>query len=67
VSAPATTTTGDLTEHLLTTSVWTDADVAAAGIPLVDVPMVSVGGGIGSFIMSDILRVSGLPGPRSPC
>lgn len=61
MSAPATTTTGDLTEHLLTTSVWTDADVAAAGIPLVDVPMVSVGGGIGSFIMSDILRVSGLP------
>jgi len=52
---------GDLNEDLLARSVWTDADVAAAGIPLVDVPMVSVGGGIGSFVMADILRVSGMP------
>jgi len=37
---------GDLTEELLSSDSWTDAMVEAAGIPVVDVPLVSVGGGI---------------------
>jgi hypothetical protein len=38
---------------------WTDEMVAAAGIPTLDVPFVSVGGGIGSFVTVDYLRVAG--------
>jgi hypothetical protein len=51
---------GDLTDQLIGTDVWTDEMVAAAGIPVVDCPMVSVGGGIGSFILADHLRVAGM-------
>jgi hypothetical protein len=51
---------GDLTEELLTTDVWPDAMVAAAGIPIVDVPLVSVGGGMGSFVTVDYLRIAGV-------
>ena len=35
--------------------------VAHAGIPVKDVPFVSVGGGIGSFVTVDYLRVAGVP------
>ncbi len=52
---------GDLTEHLITTSEWTAADLDAAGIPIVDVPFVTVGGGLGSFAIVDILRCEGVP------
>jgi hypothetical protein len=45
---------------LLNTSVWTDQDVAEAGIPIHDVPFVTVGGGMGSFVLVDYLRMSGL-------
>lgn len=38
---------------------WTDEMVAAAGIPTLDVPFVSVGGGMGSFVTVDYLRVAG--------
>lgn len=34
--------------------------MAAAGIPVIDAPLVSVGGGIGSFVLADVLRVSGM-------
>jgi hypothetical protein len=53
---------GDLTDALVNTSVWTDGAVAAAGIPVVDVPFVTVGGGIGSFVTFDYLRIAGVPG-----
>ncbi len=53
-------TTGDLTDHLLSTSVWTDQDVAAAGIPMIDVPFVTIGGGMGSFALVDLLRIAGV-------
>jgi hypothetical protein len=43
---------GDLTEELLTTDAWSDAMVAAAGIPIVDVPLLSIGG-MGSFVTVD--------------
>ena len=52
--------TGDLTDHLVETDVWTDQMVAEAGIPIIDVPLVSVGGGIGSFVLADYLRMAGL-------
>jgi hypothetical protein len=52
---------GDLTDDLLGTAVWTDEQIAAAGIPIVDVPLVSVGAGIGSFVLADLLRISGMP------
>jgi len=54
-------TPGDLTPDLIGTSLWTDELVAAAGIPVVDVPLVSVGGGIGSFVLVDFLRIAGVP------
>jgi hypothetical protein len=55
---------GDLTADLLAHPVWTDAMVAAAGIPVVDVPLVTLGGGIGSFVLVDVLRIAGVPGDK---
>src|SRR5260370_14324939 len=52
---------GDLTEELLNSDQWTDAMVQAAGIPVADVPFVTVGGGIGSFVTVDYLRIAGVP------
>lgn len=52
---------GDLTDQLLQTDWWTDEMVADAGIPVVDVPLVSIGGGIGSFVLVDFLRIAGMP------
>jgi hypothetical protein len=52
---------GDLTAELIETDVWTDDVVHRAGIPIYDVPFVTVGGGIGSFVVTDLLRVSGAP------
>ena len=55
---------GDLTQDLLVSDWWTDAMVAAAGIPVVDVPLVTVGGGIGSFVTVDYLRIAGVTTDR---
>ncbi|NUR87576.1 MAG: hypothetical protein HOY71_26135 [Nonomuraea sp.] len=52
---------GDLTPQLLDTSVWADWLVQQSGIPVYDVPFVSVGGGLGSFTMVDVLRIRGVP------
>ena len=52
---------GDLTDQLIASDVWSDAMVAAAGIPVVETPFVSVGSGIGSFVMVDHLRIAGVP------
>ena len=52
---------GDLTTELIETDWWSDEAVARAGIPVVDVPFVSVGGGIGSFVTADYLRICGVP------
>lgn len=52
---------GDLTEELIATDIWTDELVGGAGIPIVDVPFVSIGGGIGSFVLVDYLRIAGVP------
>ena len=62
---------GDLNPELLAASIWTDDMVQRAGIPVVDVPFVSIGGGIGSFSLVDTLRIAGIapepdPGPYQP-
>lgn len=59
--APAMPLAGDLNDQLLQSDVWTDEMVAAAGIPIVDVPFVTIGGGIGSFVTVDYLRIAGVP------
>jgi hypothetical protein len=51
---------GDLTPELLHSSVWADGLVESAGIPVYDVPLVSVGGGLGSFTLVDVLRIRGV-------
>jgi hypothetical protein len=51
---------GDLTPELIAADHWTDQMVAAAGIPVVEVPFVSIGGGIGSFVTTDYLRIAGV-------
>jgi hypothetical protein len=53
--------TGDLTDALLAAEEWTDAMLAEAGIPVVEVPFVTIGGGIGSFVTTDYLRIAGVP------
>jgi hypothetical protein len=52
---------GDLTNDLINADWWTDQQVQAAGIPIVDVPFVTLGGGIGSFVTVDYLRIAGVP------
>ena len=52
---------GDLTSGLLAADSWSDEMVAAAGIPVHEVPFVTVGGGIGSFVTVDYLRIAGVP------
>ena len=52
---------GDLTSELIDTSVWSDELVARAGIAVIDVPFATVGGGMGSFVMVDHLRIAGVP------
>ncbi len=52
---------GDLTEELIAANEWTDAMLAAAGIPVIEVPFVTIGGGIGSFVTTDYLRIAGVP------
>src|SRR5258708_19264902 len=54
---------GDLTDELLRSDQWTDEMLHAAGIPVTDVPLVSVGGGIGSFVTVDHPRI---PRPTPP-
>jgi hypothetical protein len=56
-NAPADAVT--LPPQLEHADLWTDEMVARAGIPMYDAPFVSVGGGMGSFITVDYLRVAG--------
>jgi hypothetical protein len=61
MSASTSASVGDLTPELLGAPYWTDAMLAAAGIPVRDVPFVTVGGGMGSFVTVDYLRIAGVP------
>ena len=51
-------TQGDISQQLVDTSVRSDELLANHGIPVFEVPFVSVGGGIGSFSMVDTLRIA---------
>jgi hypothetical protein len=64
LTAPQPLVAGDLTEGLLVSDWWTDSMIQAAGIPVVDVPFVTIGGGIGSFVTVDYLRIAGVPPDR---
>ncbi len=55
---------GDLTDKLISTDFWSDQMVTEAGIPIRDVEFVSVGGGIGSFVTVDYLRICGVAPER---
>jgi hypothetical protein len=55
---------GDLSDELLGSDQWTDEMVRAAGIPVTDIPFVSIGGGIGSFVTVDYLRIAGVSTDR---
>lgn len=64
MGAPASTghtELGGLPAELEHTSIWSDELVAGAGLPVVDMPFVTVGGGLGSFVMVDYLRLAGVP------
>jgi len=50
-----------LSDALIAAPEWSDEMVAASGIPVVDVPLLLVGGGIGSFVTYDYLRIAGVP------
>lgn len=39
--------------------IWSDEAVAASGLAISDAPLVSVGGGLGSFALVDFLRIAG--------
>jgi hypothetical protein len=58
------TGSGDLTEQLISADYWSDEMVAAAGIPVRDIEFVTVGGGIGSFVTVDYLRICGVAPER---
>ncbi len=57
---PAAPMPGDLNDELLNTDFWTDDMLHRAGIPVIDVPFVSCGGGMGSFVLATYLRVAGI-------
>ena len=46
---------------MIETDTWTDELVQQAGIPIIDVPFVTIGSGIGSFVTFDTLRIYGVP------
>jgi hypothetical protein len=52
---------GSVSQEMETTAVWSDALLQRAGIPVTDVPFVTIGGGMGGFIMTDYLRIAGVP------
>ncbi len=58
---PAAPRPGDLTDQLIASDFWTEQMLVDAGIPIIDVPFVTVGGGIGSFVTADYLRICGVP------
>jgi len=59
-AVPSVARSGDLAQVLVDTDVWTEALLTDAGVPILDAPLVSVGGGLGSFALIDILRICGL-------
>ncbi len=59
-AGPTLARSGDLTQSLIESDVWSEQMLFDAGIPILDAPLVSVGGGLGSFALVDQLRICGL-------
>lgn len=53
--------TDGLTEQLIGASEWFDEWVEDSPLSIVDVPLVTVGGGLGSLALVDYLRIAGVP------
>ena len=53
-------TGGHLSTELIETSIWSDDLVARSGLPVRDIPIASVGGGLGSLALAHVLRVAGV-------
>lgn len=53
-------TRGDVDDQLVATSAWTDEMLTERGIPVIDTPLLSIGGGMGSFTLYHVLRVAGM-------
>jgi len=49
---------------LLSSPSWDDDLVRALDLPVTEVPLISVGGGLGSFALLDLLRILGVPASR---
>lgn len=58
--APDEQANDDTIRRLQSVAVWSDRHLAEASIRIVDVPFVTVGGGLGSFAMVDYLRIAGV-------
>jgi hypothetical protein len=63
-SRPTGTPEARTVPELLGQSAWTDGEVERAGLPALDVPLVTVGGGLGSLALVDVLRLAGLESAR---
>lgn len=57
---PARAQPGVVSDELLRQPIISEADLVASGVDVQVVPCVSVGGGMGSFVWTDLLRVSGV-------
>lgn len=51
---------GEISGELLAQPRWSDEDLVAEGIPLVDATIVSIGAGMGSFALASYLRMTGM-------
>ena len=59
-AGPSVVRAGDLTPELVDTDIWSEQLLFDAGIPILEAPLISVGGGIGSFVLVDHLRICGV-------
>jgi len=59
-AGPSVVRAGDLTPELVDTDIWSEQLLFDAGIPILEAPLISVGGGIGTFVLVDHLRICGV-------
>ena len=52
--------TGFVTDEMLAKPIISERELAAAGVPVQVVELAALGGGIGSFVLTDFLRCSGM-------
>ncbi len=50
-------------DGLLSKAIWSDHDARDFGAPIETAPLVSIGGGMGSFALTHVLRIAGLSPP----